>query len=147
MFVGAAQYREQSSQQAISVKGIQDGLRRASKVRVEELVVEYKWIKRALVPLAGLIVPCQVDAIHQRWDESKTVTTSLQAAEDADTGFMPPFPMRTKGDHNGLLADAMERIGVFSYRADGRIDMPDLFRVAAQMLKKGGISSKNRSLS
>ncbi|NMM26583.1 MAG: hypothetical protein HHJ12_04645 [Glaciimonas sp.] len=145
LFVGAAQYREQSNQQAISAKGIQDGLRWASKVRVEELVVEYQWIKRALVPLAGLIVPCQVDTIYQRWDESKTVSTILEAAKNPDTGFMAPFPPGSKGDGNEFLAHAMERIGVFSYRPDGRIDMPDLFRVAARMLKKGGISNKSKS--
>lgn len=145
LFVGAAQAPEQASQQAISAKGIQEGLRRASKVRVEELALEYKWIKRALLPLAGLIVPCQADMIHQRWDESKTVGTILRAAENPETGFMPPFPPLADGDFNTLLADAMERIGVFSYRSDTRIDMPDLFRVAARMLKKGGISNANKS--
>ncbi len=144
LFVGAAQSSEQSTHQAISAEGIREGLRQASKVRVEQLAIEYQWIKRALLPLAGLIVPCHLDAIRQRWDESKTVNTILQAAKDLDVGFLPPFPPRSKGDHNQLLADAMERIGVFSYRADNRIDIPDLFRVAAQMLKKGGISNKNK---
>lgn len=145
LFVGAARYKEQTSEHAISAKGIQDGLRQASKVRVEELVVEYQWVKRALLPLAGLIVPCQSEEIWQRWDESKTVSTIMEAAKSKQTGFMPPFPPRAKGEHNQLLADAMERIGVLSYRSDGRIDMPDLFRVAARMLKRGGISNRSKS--
>ncbi|MDB5760398.1 MAG: hypothetical protein JWM30_3687 [Burkholderia sp.] len=142
LFVGAAQYKEQLDDHAISARGIQDGLRQASKVRVEELVVEYQWIKRALLPLAGLIVPCQAEVIWQRWNESKTVNTIMKVANDPEGGFMPPFPSNAQGDHNQLLADAMERIGVFSYRSDGRIDMPDLFLVAARMLKRGGISNR-----
>lgn len=144
LFVGAAQSSEQSGRHIISAEGIREGLRQASKVRVEQLAIEYQWIKRALLPLARLTVPCHLDEIRQRWDESKTVGTILQAAQDQDVGFLPPFPPRAKGDHNKLLADAMERIGVFSYRTDDRIDIPDLFRVAAQMLKKGGISSKKK---
>ncbi|MCU6496524.1 hypothetical protein LPN04_01800 [Rugamonas sp. A1-17] len=144
LFVGAAQHVERPSQLVISAEGIRDGLRHASRVRVDQLVIEYQWIKRALVPLAGLIVPCQLDIIYQRWDDSKTVGTIMQASKDAVKGFLPPFPPKSKGDQNELLANAMERIGVFSYRADGRIDMPDLFRVAAKMLKKGGTSDKSK---
>jgi hypothetical protein len=32
---------------------------------------------------------------------------------------------------------ALEKIGVMFSRKDGRLDMPDLFRVAAKLLKKG----------
>jgi hypothetical protein len=32
----------------------------------------------------------------------------------------------------------MQRIGLLSVRDNGRVDIPDLFRVAALMLKKGG---------
>jgi hypothetical protein len=142
LFVGAAQYGELTGRHAISAEGIREGLRQASKVRVEQLAIEYPWIKRALLPLAGLIVPCHLDAISQRWEASKTVNTIMNAAKDEASGFLPPFRIRSKVDQNELLADAMERIGAFSFRPDGRIDMPDLFRVAARMLKKGGISSR-----
>jgi hypothetical protein len=43
-----------------------------------------------------------------------------------------------------LLAGAMQRIGVLSYREDARIDIPDLFRVAALMLKKGGTPPRQK---
>jgi hypothetical protein len=45
--------------QAISAEGIRDGLHAASKVRVDQLGIEYPWVKRALLPLAGLRVPCR----------------------------------------------------------------------------------------
>jgi len=142
LFKGAASNGEQLTQYAISPKGIQDGLRGASKVRVEELSIEYQWIKRALLPLAGLLVPCDEALIFKRWDDSKTISTILEASIDPNGGFLPPFPPNIKRSRNLMLSLAMERVGVFHSREDGRKDMPDLFRVAAQMLKKGGISAK-----
>jgi len=38
------------------------------------------------------------------------------------------------------LEVALERIGVLSYRPDGRADIPDLFRIAARMFKLGGVA-------
>ena len=39
---------------------------------------------------------------------------------------------------NQKVIEALKRIGVMFRRKDDRIDMPDLFRVAAKLLKKGG---------
>lgn len=138
LFVEAANFGQAPTDQVISADGIRHGLREASKVRVDQLGVEYQWVKRALAPLAGLTVPCTLDAISDRWTETNTIKLIMDAAANPDTGFLPPFPPRSKGDRNELLATAMERIGLFSYRADNRIDIPDLFRVAALMLKRGG---------
>ena len=38
------------------------------------------------------------------------------------------------------LIERLIRMGVLTRRADGRYDMPDLFRVAARLLKKGGVA-------
>lgn len=138
LFVEAAKFRQAPADQVISADGIRHGLREASKVRVDQLGVEYQWVKRALAPLAGLTVPCTLDAIAERWSETNTIKLIMDAASNPDTGFLPPFSPRSKLDRNELLASAMERIGLFSYRADNRIDIPDLFRVAAMMLKRGG---------
>ena len=138
LFVEAANFGQAPTNQVISAEGIRHGLREASKVRVDQLGIEYQWVKRALAPLAGLTVPCTLEAISDRWSETNTIELILNAAADPDVGFLPPFPPRSLGIHMELLATAMERIGLFSYRADSRIDIPDLFRVAALMLKRGG---------
>lgn len=138
LFVEAAKFGQSLPEYVISPEGIRHGLREASKVRVDQLVIEYQWVKRALAPLAGLTVPCAPDAIYDRWKESDTVRVIINAASDKISGFLPPFPPRTKGDQLVMLASAMERLGLLSYRADGRVDIPDLFRVAAAMLKRGG---------
>lgn len=47
------------------------------------------------------------------------------------------FPPKSAGDKNELLVNMMERIGLLSYLADSRIDIPDPFRVAPKMLTRG----------
>lgn len=129
---------EPLSDTAISPEGIRHGLREASRVRVDQLGVEYPWVKRALAPLAGLVIPCQVEEVFERWATTNTVRLIMRAAGDPESGFLPPFRQRQTRDPHPLLAAAMEKIGMIAYRSDGRIDIPDLFRVAAAMLKKGG---------
>lgn len=145
LFVEAAKFGQAPAQQVISAEGIRHGLREASKVRVDQLGIEYPWIKRALAPLAGLIVPCEGDLLFSRWAESNTVNLILAASANEETGFLPPFPLPARGEPLYLLALAMQRIGVISIRESGKFDIPDLFRVAAKMLKRGGTPPTKKS--
>ena len=49
------------------------------------------------------------------------------------------FPTEERRQERELF-EALERIGVMFRRKDQRVDMPDLFRVAAKLLKKGGMA-------
>ncbi len=118
LFVESAKYGQVSASQAISPEGIRHGLREASRVRVDQLGIEYKWVKRALAPLAGVTVPCDPQTIFDRWAESNTLKTILDAATDEYQVFLPPFPPDSKGNKFELLAEAMERFGLLSYRDD-----------------------------
>ena len=144
LFVEAAKFGQAPPSQVISAEGIRHGLREASKVRVDQLGIEYKWVKRALAPLAGVTVPCELQVIFDRWGETNTIEKILEEASDAQRGFLPPFPLPSKRNKSEMLASAMQRIGLLSVREDSRIDIPDLFRVAAMMLKKGGTPPKQR---
>jgi hypothetical protein len=134
----AANMPPASENQAITAEGIRNGLRDASKVRLEQLATEYKWIKRVLLPLARLQVPCQESVIIQRWQENETVEAVLRGAQERQ--FLPPIDGNRdeKADHK--LVIRLLRMGVLNLRSDGRYDMPDLFRVAARLLKKGGVA-------
>ena len=143
LFVEAARHMPSAPNQALTAEGIRQGLREASKTRVEQLALEYPWIKRALAPLAGLKVPCQSVEIHEAWVESNTVAVITRAAKSE--GFLPPYQKSSASGAEEHLEAAMARIGVLSYRSDGRADMPDLFRIAARMLKLGGVALKIKS--
>lgn len=142
LFVEAAKQSGNTVGQALTPEGIRHGLREASKTRVEQLALEYKWVKRALAPLAGLKVPCQRYEVHDLWYASDTVRTIVESANAE--GFLPPYKLSLTTEGELALEAAMERIGVIAYRPDGRLDIPDLFRIAARMFKLGGVALQGK---
>lgn len=133
--IGAASYGQPPPQRVITPEGIRHGLRKASKTRVDQLHQEFPWIKGVLAPLAGLLLPEDEEAVFDVWKRASTVRLAIDDARDHR--YLPPFPDVTAADERGLCT-ALERIGVMFRREDRRLDMPDLFRVAAKLLKKGG---------
>lgn len=138
LMIQAARHPPQPSDQAISAEGIRHGLREASKVRVQQLESELPWIPRALVPLARMQVPCQASHITERWAATGTIEAITTAAMKRD--FLPPYDQNAEGSPDIKLIQTLVRIGILAVRNDGRYDMPDLFRVAAKLLKKGGVT-------
>ncbi|HXH43806.1 MAG TPA: hypothetical protein VNK51_08170 [Bradyrhizobium sp.] len=138
LMINAAKLSSGPSDQVISAEGIRLGLREASKVRVNQLNLEFPWIKRVLAPLSGLQVPCDASQISARWSETGTIRAVMKRANVGE--FLPPFNPRAEGDENFKLRATLVKIGVLMQRSDDRFDMPDLFRVAARLLKKGGVA-------
>lgn len=138
LMIEAAQFSQAPQDQVISAEGIRHGLREASKVRVNQLDLEFPWIKRVLAPLSGLQVPCGASQISERWNETGTVSAIMKRADKGE--FLPPFNPKTEGQPDVKLRATLVRIGVLMLRSDERFDMPDLFRVAARLLKKGGVT-------
>jgi hypothetical protein len=134
----AATFQPAAENQAITAEGIRNGLREASKVRLDQLATEYEWIKRVLLPLARLQVPCPESLIIERWRETATVEAILHGAEQRQ--FLPPIDRDIEGNVDHKLVIRLLEMGVLSRRNDGRYDMPDLFRVAARLLRKGGVA-------
>lgn len=114
-----------------------NGLRAASKVRVDQLFDEFPWIKSALAPLAGLLLPAPEGILFEVWRAAGTVAVIQEDAKRRE--FLPPFD---GAPSEAQLSGALVEIGVMSRREDGRFDMPDLFRVAAKLLKKGGTAPR-----
>ena len=134
LMIGAASYGSAPTNRALTPDGIRHGLRDASKTRVDQLHLEFPWIKGVLAPLSGLLLPQAEHVVYRVWRQAKTV--SLVVADARTRGYLPPFESDQLQNEGGLF-DALHRIGVMFRRKDDRIDMPDLFRVAAKLLKKG----------
>lgn len=134
LWIAAAKYGEPPVDKALGPDGIRHGLRSASKTRVDQLAHEFPWIKGVLTPLAGLLLPQPRERIFEFWREADTVNQVL--ADAKLRRYLPPFPAEGPPREEDLFT-ALERIGVMNSRNDGRLDMPDLFRVAARLLKKG----------
>jgi len=135
LMIAAAKYGAVPNDRVITPEGIRHGLRAASKTRVDQLHQEFLWIKGVLAPLAGLLLPQSEDEVFNAWRKTKTLA---QLTADAKASkYLPPFEIAKSNSERDLFL-ALQKIGVMFSRKDGRLDMPDLFRVAARLLKKGG---------
>ena len=141
--INAAKSNSPPEPMVLSAEGIRHGLREASKIRVEQLALEFPWIRRVLAPLARLQVPCESWQILERWEETQTYIAVIRL--DKQKSFMLPFSSSDDEERGEELLIRLKEIGVLTERSDGRYDMPDLFRVAARLLKKGGVAPYLRS--
>lgn len=135
LMIAAANYGFPPDNRVITPEGMEHGLRAASKTRVDQLHQDFAWIKGVLAPLAGLLLPQEEERVFSAWKSAGTIAAVVEDARAKK--YLPPFPPKDEPRESDLYL-ALERIGVMERRNDGRIDMPDLFRVAAKLLKKGG---------
>lgn len=124
---------------AITPAGLRSGIQAASELRLNQLREEYNWIDRVIEPLAEQQVPCRTQDLYSRWDESGTISFITQS----NGQYLEPIEF-TESDTQepAAILKALLRIGVAERRADGRINIPDIYRVAAKMLRKGGVRPK-----
>ncbi len=114
---------------------IRRGVQTASKIRVGELREDYPWVHRALGPLEGMVVPCKFEEIAERWrgeDILDRLTEDLKQNE-------VKLPPRHIGQGAGGVRRDLESLGVFQRLRDGRVNIPDVFRLGYGLGRKGGV--------
>ncbi|MBC3413901.1 hypothetical protein HU720_21630 [Pseudomonas sp. SWRI51] len=132
----AAVSRQPPVRLVIDHHGIREGVQAASDVRINQLQEDYYWISSTLKDLEGLEVPCDPGNFIGRWRERSTVKNI------ADATMEHPGPVELESnstDKETLLLDALQNIGVVERRSEDRINMPDIFRVAAKIKRRGGV--------
>ncbi len=137
----AAEHGSQPIGLVVDHLGLIEGVRRASSARLEELREDYPWIDSALRPLGRQFVPIERQDLFTLWDESRVIENILSMSEKG--GFLPPFRVPEARNNSGLLA-AMVNIAVIEERMNGKINVPDIFRVEAGILRKGGVAVPRR---
>lgn len=120
---------------ALHYDGVKSGVQEASKIRVREIREDYPWMDRVLSPLGGLVVPCGFDEIAERW-RKQGVLDALARAVEQDDVKLPPAHIDQGAD--GVRRD-LEALGVFLEMRDGRVNVPDVFRVGYGLGRKGGV--------
>jgi hypothetical protein len=117
---------------------IKTGVQAASDVRVDQLTEDYAWIRIALDDLEDLEVPASPETFERRWRERETVRRICELAQerevDAPVAFAPP----SKPSEQGIL-QSLKSLGVIEDRTESRINVPDIFRVAAKLKRRGGV--------
>lgn len=142
----AAGKSEDVEDRVLTIEGIKEGLRAASRMRVDQIKEEYHWIELALAPLSGLRVPCGEAEILERWRVWKAADSIETDA--AEKGYLAPSemplsknsgPIATQLREKGLL-DTLLKVGVLQQRIDQRINMPDIFRIGAALIGRGRVA-------
>lgn len=120
-------------------KSIQIGVQAASKIRVNELVNEdYPWVESVMAPLRGAItIPCFPSDISLIWDKVGVLNLLTEAISDSSNTVKLP-PQHLTDGFDGVLLDLQE-LGLIQRLSDGRIQMPDVYRIAFGLGRRGGV--------
>ncbi|MBO1419148.1 hypothetical protein [Streptomyces sp. FH025] len=126
---------------AIHHEGIRKGVQSASQTRVNEIREDMPWVRTVIEPLAGQQVPIDQGLVLDLWRASDLTSTLGREAARANAGGNevkvrtgPRYP----DDHLRLI-DELIALGVMRRRKDGRIDLPDVYRIAFSIGRKGGV--------
>lgn len=120
---------------ALHYESIKRGVQKASEIRVSELAEDYPWVPDILKPLHGLTVPIAFEDILKEWKKAFP-----NGPKDAISDKRLP-PEHMEQGWAGVREDLLH-LGVFEERKDGRIDMPDLYRVGFGLGRRGGVKPK-----
>ncbi|MEB2185912.1 hypothetical protein VDS18_08395 [Xanthomonas campestris pv. campestris] len=130
-----------SKKQAIDYHGIKEGVQKASQVRFDQLAEDHIWIKDVLGGLSGMEVPCAEQAIIAKWKASGVVR---KIKKDVEAGkYLGPLELQG-GAAEAALLDALTRLGITERRSSGKINIPDIFRVAASIKRRGGVKPPSK---
>ena len=128
---------------ALEVEGIKEGVRQASQSRMLELREDYRWIDAVFRPLRDMQVPVDRKDLMQRWRSGKVIASIHKEMTTDSTGrYLPPPRIASQIDdiatHSALI-DTLDHLGIVEVIGDGRLNMPDLFRLAAGVKRMGGV--------
>lgn len=120
---------------ALHFESIKRGIQKASEIRVQEMAEDYPWVPDVLTALSGMNVPIEFDVVMAKWEEkfpggAQGISTNQLPAQHVDRGW-------------GGVREDLQRLGLLEVRKDGRIDMPDLYRVGFGLGRRGGVKPKN----
>lgn len=128
---------------------IRDSVQRASEIRVSELNEDHPWLSLVLRSLDGLIVPAERTELAARFTSARLQQALEKSASlnnvEMQEDVVPRTPIElaepdiSSREFNDRLILALKRLHVLEERPDRRINVPDLFRVAAGIKRKGGV--------
>ena len=128
----------------IDYRGIHEGVRAASRTRVDELREDHPWIKTVLNDLEGLSVPCPPGQFTRRWRDRDTARRVREASVDSDIPGIPiALESGTSETDEQVLLDALVTLRVVEIRkTTNRVNVPDIYRVAANIGRRGGVKPR-----
>ncbi len=142
----AAEHSPAPNYRAVDHLGINEGVRQASSDRLTELSEDYPWVRTVLEPLRDAAVPIERSQLENIWRTNRTVERVI--ADARRLRWLAPIELELGdgGEAGGpaTLVQALETIGVVQERDNGRINVPDIFRVEAGIKRRGGVAIPRR---
>ena len=137
----AAESAASNTATPIDYRGIHDGVRAASRTRVDELREDHPWITTVLNDLEGLTVPCPPGQLMRRWRDRKTARRVRDSGGGSESPGVPiALENGTSETDERALLDALVTLRVVEIReTTNRVNVPDIYRVAARIGRRGGI--------
>lgn len=129
---------------AVDHLGIAEGVRKASEDRLHELKEDYWWITAALAPLRDELVPMPLEELKDLWRQQGTAKSIMR--DSSMTKRLAPVQLEAtdpRGQEEALVS-ALQAIGVLEIRSNQKINVPDIFRIEAQIKRKGGVKPPRR---
>lgn len=118
---------------ALHFESIKNGVKAASEQRVTETLEDYGWLQWVKNAMEGLMVPCQPEEILWRMSQAD-ILGKIKAAPRT-TSYIP---RRESEGYPGLLEE-MKELGVLRPMSDGRVNVPDIYRVYFGIGRLGGV--------
>ncbi|MES2320653.1 MAG: hypothetical protein V4633_00140 [Pseudomonadota bacterium] len=134
---GWTEEHEPDHENTLHFRGIQQGVAKASEIRVGEISEDYPWVKPLLEAARGLTVPCFASDITNKWPRNL-----LDKIRNNPNAKLPPRRFNTdpvrRGKSEALIEDLVE-LAVFYRTDDDRLNIPDIFRVGFGIKRLGGV--------
>jgi hypothetical protein len=122
---------------AVDHLGLNEGVRQASSARLRELEEDYPWIPKVLKPMRSQFVPMEKANLFDLWRNAGVIDEILASSRNG--GWLAPIGVVNNHTPEALLL-TMTSIAVMEERANGKINVPDIFRVEAGIKRKGGVA-------
>ena len=137
----AAKSTARNTETPIDYRGIHEGVRAASRTRVDELREDHPWITTVLNDLEGLAVPCPPGHFTRRWRDRETARRVREASVGDETPGVPiALESGTSETDEQALLDTLVTLRVVEIRkTTNRVNVPDIYRVAARIGRRGGV--------
>lgn len=129
-------------------EALRESLYEASRVRVDELREDIGWAAAAIGQLEGEQVPMEPSHVRFMWEQGG-LTGILRDVVATDENGEGPEGGRDGGsgprdaDDPFALIDELVDLGVLTKRTSGALDLPDVYRLAFNIGRKGGVPRKS----
>ena len=127
--------RHPEHKHALHYDSIKQGVREASKIRVREFREDYPWVQQVLGSMQGMVVPCAFEEVEQRWAEREVLRRLALDMKNAEVKLVP---RHVDQGPSGVRKD-LENMSIFQRLRDGRVNIPDVFRVGYGLGRRGGV--------